>query len=101
ADQPAELPARRAFRLLASALPGAEGHNDLMAGITLAHAGTARRPAAAGDDDPERAAEVERALRDRRNLQALSQPDWGKLIDSGALLAQVGPLVAKLPPDQG
>jgi photosystem II stability/assembly factor-like uncharacterized protein len=101
ADQPSELPARRAFRLLASAIPGAEGHSDMMAGIALAAGGTARRPAAPGSDDAERVAEVERALRDRRNLQALSQPDWGKLTDSGALLAQVGPLVAKLPPDQG
>jgi hypothetical protein len=40
-------------------------------------------------------------MRDRRTLQALSQPDWGKLSDSGALLAQIGPILAKLSPEQG
>ncbi len=99
--QPAELPARRQFRLLAASLPGAEQHPDLMTGIALAPGGTARRLLPVEDADPERVADMERALRDRRNLQALSQPDWGKLTDSGALLAQVGPLVAKLPPEQG
>src|SRR5262249_30214047 len=98
---PTELPSRRSFRLLATAISGAENHNDLMTGIVLAFGGTARRPAALVLDDPEHVAEVDAALRERRNLQALSQPDWGKLADSGALLAQIGPLAAKLSPDQG
>jgi photosystem II stability/assembly factor-like uncharacterized protein len=100
-DQPAELPVRRSYRLLASAIPGAEGHADLMSGIALAAGGAARRPPCMEDADPDRVAESERALRDRRMLQALSQPDWGKLSDSGALLAQIGPILAKLPADQG
>jgi photosystem II stability/assembly factor-like uncharacterized protein len=100
-DRPDDLPARRAFRLLASTLPGAETHADLMTGIALAPGGTARRSPPADEADAEQIAETDRALRDRRNLQALSQPDWGKLTDSGALLAQIGPALAKLPPEQG
>jgi photosystem II stability/assembly factor-like uncharacterized protein len=100
-DQPAELPVKRAYRLLASTIPGADGHADLMSGIALAAGGTARRPPCLEDTDPDRQAEAEHALREMRTLQALSQPDWGKLSDSGALLAQIGPILAKLSPDQG
>src|SRR4029077_15512268 len=39
--------------------------------------------------------------RERRNLAAISQPDWGKLSDTTALLAQIAPVLDKLPPDQG
>ncbi len=100
-DAPTELPLRRPYRLLASTVPGADGHADLMSGITLAAGGAARRPPLAEDADSDRAADAERALRDRRTLQALSQPDWGKLSDSGALLAQIGPMLARLPAEQG
>jgi photosystem II stability/assembly factor-like uncharacterized protein len=100
-DQPTELPARRSYRLLASTMPGAEAHSELMSGIALAAGGTARRPLPPEDADPERKAEAEKAIRERRNLQALSQPDWGKLSDSGALLAQIAPVLEKLPPEQG
>ncbi|HEY1379108.1 MAG TPA: YCF48-related protein, partial [Gemmataceae bacterium] len=101
ADQPTELPAQRSYRLLASVLPSSEGSGDLMAGVALAAGGAARRPLPAEDVDPDRLAETEKALRERRNLQVLSQPDWGKLSDSGALLAQIAPALAKLPPEQG
>src|SRR5262249_28126133 len=100
-EQPTDLPARRSYRLLASSIPGADAHSELMAGIALAAGGTARRPAAAEDADPDRRAEAEKAARGHRNLQALSRPDWGKLSDSGALLAQIAPVLSKLPPDQG
>jgi photosystem II stability/assembly factor-like uncharacterized protein len=100
-DHPTELPARRSFRLLASTVPGAESHGELMSGIALAAGGTARRPLPVDIVDPEREAEVAKAVHVRRNLQALSQPDWGKLSDSGALLAQIAPVLAKLPPEQG
>jgi photosystem II stability/assembly factor-like uncharacterized protein len=96
-----ELPARRSFRLLASTLSGAEGHTELMAGIALAAGGAARRPPSIDVAGSEEQAELEKALRNRRTLHALSQPDWGKLSDSGALLAQIGPLLSKLPADQG
>jgi hypothetical protein len=99
-DEAAELPMKRGYRLLASTIPGADGHAELMAGIALAAGGAARR-APAMDADPERQAEADRIIRDRRTLQTLSQPDWGKLSDSGALLAQIGPVLAKLPPEQG
>jgi photosystem II stability/assembly factor-like uncharacterized protein/tetratricopeptide (TPR) repeat protein len=100
-EQPGELPARRSYRLLASTLPGAEGHADLMTGIALAAGGAARRPSSLEARDSGPQAEQDRVLRDRRALQAISQPDSGKLADSGALLAQIGPLLSKLPPDQG
>jgi photosystem II stability/assembly factor-like uncharacterized protein len=97
ADRPGDLPESRVFRLMAGKLPG----HDLMAGVTLAAGGTARRPAPTDEPDAERIVEIEKAQRDRRTLQALSRPDWGKLTDSGALLAQIGPVLAKLPADQG
>src|SRR5262249_143611 len=100
-DQPATLPAERSFRLLASSLNGAERHIELMTGTALAAGGTARREMPAADTDPDRIAEMERSLRERRTLIALSQPDWSKLADSGALLAQISPVLDKLPPDQG
>jgi hypothetical protein len=82
-------------------MPGADGHGDLMAGTALAFGGAARRAAWMTEVDAEQTAEAERALRDRRALQTLSRPDWGKLSDSGALLAQIGPLLNHLPADQG
>lgn len=96
-DQSAELPESRSFRLIAGKLPG----HELMAGVTLAAGGMARRPLVAEEIDSEVVNEMQKATRERRNLQALSRPDWGKLTDSGALLAQIGPALAKLPPDQG
>jgi photosystem II stability/assembly factor-like uncharacterized protein/tetratricopeptide (TPR) repeat protein len=100
-DQPAELPAQRSYRLLASAMPGADGHGDLMAGTALATGGAARRAPWLLDFDSDRTAEAEKGLRDRKMLQTLSKPDWGKLSDSGALLAQIGPLLNHLPAEQG
>jgi photosystem II stability/assembly factor-like uncharacterized protein len=97
ADQPTELPEHRSFRLIAGNLPA----HDLMAGITLAPGGVARRASPVDEPDPDRLAELESSMRDRRNLQALSRPDWGKLTDSAALLAQIGPVLSKLPADQG
>lgn len=100
-DQPATLPAERSFRLLASNVNGGERHTELMTGTALAAGGTARREMPVAESDPDRVAEMERSLRERRNLIALSQPDWAKLADSGALLAQIAPVLDKLPADQG
>lgn len=96
-DGSGELPERRSFRAIVGPLPA----QDLMAGVTLAYGGAARRPAPVEEIDPERVAAMEKATQERRNLQALSKPAWGKLSDSGALLAQIGPALAKLPADQG
>jgi photosystem II stability/assembly factor-like uncharacterized protein len=96
-DRPTELPTSRYFRLVGGKLPA----HDLMAEITLAAGGTARRAAPTDEPDAEQLAEIEKSQRERRNLQALSRPDWGKLTDSGALLAQIGPVLANLPADQG
>jgi hypothetical protein len=87
----------RSFRLIAGKLPG----HDLMAGVTLAAGGMARRAIVAEETDADVVNELKKAAQERRNLQALSRPDWGKLTDSGALLAQIGPVLTKLPPNQG
>jgi photosystem II stability/assembly factor-like uncharacterized protein/tetratricopeptide (TPR) repeat protein len=100
-DTPTSLPNQRSYRLVASVVPGADRQSDLMGGTALAPGGTARRPLPQQDADPEAHAEAERWMRAKRNLQALSQPDWAKLADPGAMLAQIGPVLAKLPPDQG
>lgn len=97
ADANAELPERRSYRAVVGSLPT----QDLMAGVTLAYGGAARRAVPADDVDPERVAAMEKAVQERRNLQVLSKPDWGKLSDSGALLAQIGPALLKLPAEQG
>lgn len=100
-DQPKDSPNRRAYRLLASSIPGAEGHSELFTGIALAAGGTARRIALQEQPDADQIAEIEKTMRERRNLQMLSQPDWGKLSDSGALLAQIAPALTRLSPEQG
>ncbi len=92
---------KRSFRLLSARIPDAAKHSELMAGTALGYGGVARRVAPADDIDPERIEAAKKAAQERRNLAALSQSDWGRLTDSGALLAQIGPVLDKLPPDQG
>lgn len=96
-----ETPDKRSFRLVSARIADAAKHGDLMAGTALGFGGTARRSAPTDDADPETVAEAEKSVRERRNLAVLSQPDFGRLTDTGALLAQIGPVLDKLPPDQG
>ena len=95
-ERPAELPVRRSFRALNGGPVGA----DLFTGLALAYGGTARRAPPGDDPSPDRLADVDRAIQERRTLQALSKPDWGRLSDSSALLAQIGPSLSKLPVEQ-
>jgi photosystem II stability/assembly factor-like uncharacterized protein len=98
ADTPYLLPSERYYRLLDSRLDGAENHRNLMDGVSLAPQGVARRdlkPLA----EPEEV--VLKAIRARRNLQALADPGAGSLGDPGKLLAQIGPALGGMSDDQG
>ncbi|HEV3258647.1 MAG TPA: YCF48-related protein [Gemmataceae bacterium] len=96
ADAPAALPVQRFYRLAGSRIEGAARHRNLMDGIPLAMGGTARRML------PEvglPAAEVLKAIRDRRTLEAIAEPSAGGLANPDQLLAQVGPSLKTLPDD--
>jgi photosystem II stability/assembly factor-like uncharacterized protein len=97
ADSPLALPTQRYYHLQASRLPGAGNHRDLMQGVELAFGGVARRkqPPLA-----ELSPEFEKALRQRRNLQALVETPAGPLSNPNRILAQIRPLVSGMPADQ-
>jgi photosystem II stability/assembly factor-like uncharacterized protein len=97
ADAPYSLPKQRFFHLLESWLAGAAGHRHLMQGIELAPGGVARRKQATACLSPD----LEKALQARRNLEALAEQPAGGLADPNRLLAQIGPMLAGLPDDQG
>jgi photosystem II stability/assembly factor-like uncharacterized protein len=98
ADQPYSLPSQRFYHLLESRIPDAVSHRSLMQGIELAPAGVARRNQTMV---AELAPDLEKALETRRTLQALAERPTGSLADPNRLLAQVGPMLARLPDDQG
>lgn len=97
ADTAVTLPTQRYFRLFEARMEGAAGHRDLMQGVALAPAGTARR---AQVEVAEAAPDIEKAIRSRRNLQTLAETPAGALTDPDKLLAQIGPSLALLPDDQ-
>ncbi|HEY7427462.1 MAG TPA: YCF48-related protein [Gemmataceae bacterium] len=90
------LPDQREFCLLAAQSKDAAGHRDLMQGIDLAPGGLARRmldgPAEMPDD-------LRKAIQQRTNLKALSETPANSLTDPNRLLAQIGPMLAKMPDD--
>ncbi len=90
------FPAKRSFRLIASTLPGAADHNELMQGVEVAPGGFARRPPAEGEPS---AATVQ-AIRRRAELRALTDVPVAGLTDPAQLLSRVGPMTADLPDDQ-
>jgi photosystem II stability/assembly factor-like uncharacterized protein len=98
ADAPAPPPAQRFFRLLASKDPDAVNHQDLMAGTILPPGGVARRNLA---EPKEPAADVLKAIRTRRNLETLAETPVQGLTDPNKLLAEIGPMLANLTPEQG
>ncbi|HEV3445057.1 MAG TPA: YCF48-related protein [Gemmataceae bacterium] len=97
ADTPIALPTVRFFHLLDSRIPGAGNQPELMRGVELMPGGVARRklPPTTG-----LAQEVEKAIRTRRNLQALAELPPTELSDPNRMLAQVGPMLANMPDDQ-
>src|SRR5439155_25545540 len=68
ADAPDSLPKQRSYHLLESRLAGAANHKQLMQGVELALGGVARRKQMA---NASLSPELEKALRSRRNLEAL------------------------------
>lgn len=98
ADEPVATPAQRLYRLLAGRIEGAAGHRALMQGINLPPGGSARR---AARQPREADADIVKAARARRNLQALAEAGPASLTDPNRLLAQVVPSLANLPDNQG
>jgi photosystem II stability/assembly factor-like uncharacterized protein len=97
-DAPPPAPGQRYFRLLASKDAAAVHDADLMAGTVLPMNGAARRN---WKDAKAPEADVLRAIRTRRELEVLSEADAAGLNDPNRLLAEIGPMVATLSPDQG
>jgi photosystem II stability/assembly factor-like uncharacterized protein len=98
AEFPVSLPNVRCYRLLASRLPGADSHKGLMQGVELAPGGVARRASAISMSlDPQ----IEKAIRARRNLQALAEMPASPLSDPNKLLAQVAPTIKVMPDRHG
>jgi tetratricopeptide (TPR) repeat protein len=90
-DRPRSLPRQRFYRLLNQENAGdKQGH--LMAGVAVDDGARRRLPPGA-----EPAADALKAYRTRRNLETLA----ANLNDPGKTLAQIGPLLAGLPEDQG
>lgn len=90
------LPTQRFYRLLNQATDGAQA-KSLMHGIDLAPGGEARRSMpAAREVSPD----LERALRERRNLQALAEAPASPLFDANRSLAILGAALDKMPESQ-
>ena len=94
---PPTLPAQSAFRFVAGRVPNAAKHRHFMEGIPLAEGGTARRTLAAV---PEVTPEEKKALNMRRDLTAMAEQPPSRLVGPDQLLAQIGPMLSKLPDDQ-
>lgn len=89
---------RRGFVLVAHRLQGAEGHANLMEGVALAPGGAARRTVAV-NFDPAAAAEKQKAVQRRRNLEALAGLADTELGGADKLLATLAAELKKMPDD--
>ena len=90
---------RRCFVLVAHRLTGSEGHANLMDGTDLKPGGTSRRAATATYLDPTAAAEKQKAVQARRNLEALAgvtDPEFG---GADKLIAGLRTELKKMPDD--
>jgi hypothetical protein len=92
------VPMERRYRLLASTIPGAEGHAALFQGVTLAPGGIARR-AITADEQP--AEEVVKAGHALANFRGMLDSTNSKIADPNRLLGALGPMLNELPADQG
>lgn len=90
-------PWERRFRLMDSRLAGADQHRDLLQGIPLLPAGVNRRPPRPLVE-PDK--DLEQALRTRRSLQTLGETPATPLNDPDRLLAQISPMLSRLPEDR-
>ncbi|HEY1192266.1 MAG TPA: YCF48-related protein [Gemmata sp.] len=89
---------RRCFVLVAHRLQGAEAHTHLMEGIALTPGGVARRTVKA-PYDPAAAAEKQKAVQARRNLEALAGIPDTELGGSEKLIGSLNTGLKKLPDD--
>src|SRR5262249_36854758 len=83
---------------LDSSIEGAARQHNLMDGVSLAPGGVARRllPPLSADNLGERL----RAIRERRNFQALTELSGNALATPDKILARIGPALERLPEEQ-
>ncbi len=89
---------RRCFVLVAHRLQGAEGHTSLLEGIALSPGGTARRNIAM-TYDPTAAAEKQKAVQTRRNLESLAGIGDSEFGGADKLLGSLNTELKKMPDD--
>ncbi len=89
---------RRCFVLVAHRVQGAEAHANLMEGVSLAPGGTARRKIAM-TYDPTAAAEKQKAVQSRRNLEALANFGDNELAGADKLMGSLAAELKKMPDD--
>jgi photosystem II stability/assembly factor-like uncharacterized protein len=95
---PAAVPAQRYYRVLDSTIDGASAHKHLLEGTPPAAVGVCRRELS---PVVELDAKIIAALKAQRELHKLvKNPDNG-LVQPHQLLAQLGPVLDKLPADRG
>ncbi|MCI0642152.1 MAG: YCF48-related protein [Gemmataceae bacterium] len=92
-DAAAAVPPQRHYRLLYSAVEGADNQKHLMHGIAMAVGDTRRHIDAEQNDNPE----IRKQILARRNLLVLAE----NLTDPSQTLAQIAPALAGLSDDQG
>jgi photosystem II stability/assembly factor-like uncharacterized protein len=97
-DTHSTLPPQRFYHLLESRITGAAGHRDLLQGLELAPGGAARRKLPPVE---ELAPQLEKKLREQKNLESLLAAPAGPLADPNRILAQVEPVLKHLPEDRG
>lgn len=90
---------RRAFRLIAHRLAGAEKHTALTDGITLARGGAARRPETLRSADPSTIENLKQATQTRRRLESLLTVTDPELASADKLISRLGTEVQQLPDD--
>jgi len=96
-DGAVNLPTQARYRFVAGRVENAAKHRHFMEGIPLAEGGTARRTLHAL---PEVTAAEKKALNMRRDLRAMVEQPVNRLVGPDQLLAQIGPMLSKLPDDQ-
>jgi photosystem II stability/assembly factor-like uncharacterized protein len=99
--KPLPPPTQVHYRLLASRLEHAEGHKWFLQGITLGQGGQARRQAAPPDPEREsRWAQIEKAVKQRRDFQAVARLSLQEPPQARQMLATLERSVAGLTEDQ-
>ncbi|VTR91327.1 photosystem ii stability assembly factor : Uncharacterized photosystem II stability/assembly factor-like protein OS=Pirellula staleyi (strain ATCC 27377 / DSM 6068 / ICPB 4128) GN=Psta_0929 PE=4 SV=1: PSII_BNR: DUF1083 [Gemmata massiliana] len=89
---------RRCFVLVAHRLQGAEGHANLMDGVALAPGGTARRNVSV-TYDPATAAEKQKAVQSRRNIELLANINDSDFGGVDKLMGSLNTELKKMPDD--